>query len=156
MYAIPLVALALVAGAIHPTHGVLTRALPGIGDAAGTSVTVDRRLGPCAPGRASCVIDGDTIRLDDQSIRLADINAPETRGARCARERALGDRATRRLRQLINAGPFALVRPTFGRDADAYGRKLRRLERAGRSLGDVLVAEGLARPWTGRRRSWCG
>ena len=42
------------------------------------------------------------------------------------------------------------------RDEDKYGRKLRTLERAGRSLGDILVAEGLARPWGGFRRSWCG
>jgi micrococcal nuclease len=42
------------------------------------------------------------------------------------------------------------------RDEDRYGRKLRTIERDGRSLGDVLVAEGLARPWDGARRSWCG
>ena len=27
--------------------------------------------------------------------------------------------------------------------------------RDGRSLGDRLVAEGLARTWTGRRQPWC-
>jgi endonuclease YncB( thermonuclease family) len=37
-----------------------------------------------------------------------------------------------------------------------YGRKLRILVRNGRSLGDTLVAEGLARRWDGARRSWCG
>jgi endonuclease YncB( thermonuclease family) len=42
------------------------------------------------------------------------------------------------------------------RDADRYGRKLRVVTRNGRSLGDILVAEGLARRWDGRRRSWCG
>jgi len=63
-------------------------------------------------------------------------------------------RATERLLELINAGPFEVVRS--GRDADRYGRKLRMLERHGRSLGEILVAEGLARRWDGARRGWCG
>ena len=53
-----------------------------------------------------------------------------------------------------NAGPFEL-HPISGRDEDRYGRKLRIITRGGRSLGDVLVAEGLARTWTGRREPWC-
>ena len=42
------------------------------------------------------------------------------------------------------------------RDTDRYGRKLRVVERDGVSLGETLVAEGLARRWEGRRRPWCG
>jgi micrococcal nuclease len=57
--------------------------------------------------------------------------------------------------QLINAGPFQVVR-AGGRDEDLYGRKLRVLTRDGRSVADTLVAEGLARRWDGVRRSWCG
>jgi endonuclease YncB( thermonuclease family) len=41
------------------------------------------------------------------------------------------------------------------RDEDAYGRKLRVLERNGRSLGMVLVEEGLAHRWRGYKESWC-
>lgn len=89
------------------------------------------------------------------SIRLEDINAPETHKSQCAAEKALGDRATRRLAQLINEGPFEMVN-RGGRNEDKYGRKLRTLERGGRSLGLVLVAEGLTRKWVGYRRSWCG
>lgn len=103
----------------------------------------------------TCVIYGDTIRYHGQSIRLEDINAPETHRSQCAAEKALGDRATRRLAQLINEGPFEMVNHD-GRDEDKYGRKLRTLERGGRSLGAVLVTEGLARKWVGYRRSWCG
>ncbi len=54
---------------------------------------------------------------------------------------------------LLNAGAFTLERE--GRDEDRYGRKLRAVKRRGRSLGEVLVAEGLAERWTGRRRDWC-
>lgn len=42
------------------------------------------------------------------------------------------------------------------RDKDRYGRYLRKVDRNSQSLGDILVREGLARPWPGRRRSWCG
>lgn len=103
----------------------------------------------------NCVIDGDTIRRGGLSIRLEDIDAPETFGPDCALEEALGRQATTRLVELLNAGPFEVVY-TGGRDEDAYGRKLRIVVREGRSLGDTLVAEGLARYWDGARRSWCG
>ena len=113
-------------------------------------------FGLCASARQqNCVVDGDTIRYGGVKIRLADIDAPEVFSPRCPSEAALGQRATERLLQLINAGPFELVR-SGSRDEDRYGRKLRVIERGGRSLAATLVAEGLARPWDGARRSWCG
>jgi len=113
-------------------------------------------FGLCASAhQQNCVVDGDTIRYGGIKIRLADIDAPEVFSPRCDSEAALGQRATERLLQLINAGPFELVR-SGSRDADRYGRKLRVIERDGRSLAATLVAEGLARPWDGTRRSWCG
>jgi micrococcal nuclease len=103
----------------------------------------------------NCVIDGDTIRYQGVKIRLADIDAPEISSPRCASEAAAGHRAKERLLELINAGPIQLVH-RGGPDTDKYGRKLRVVERNGRSLGDILVAEGLALRWNGARRSWCG
>lgn len=108
----------------------------------------------CSSRSSSCVIDGDTIRLSGITIRIADIDAPETGGARCASEKELGDRATIRLAELLGQGEVTL-RAYGGRDLDRYGRSLRVVERDGRSLGSILVAEGLARPWTGKRRPWC-
>jgi micrococcal nuclease len=98
------------------------------------------------------VIDGDTFDFAGERIRIADIDTPELRGA-CAEEQRLARAATERLRTLLGAGPFELRR--LGRDEDRYGRKLRVVVRSGRSLGDVLVSEGLARTWTGRREPWC-
>jgi endonuclease YncB( thermonuclease family) len=103
--------------------------------------------------RQTCVVDGDTLWLDGAKIRLADINTPETSQPGCASERALGEQATRRLVELLNEGPFTLQRQ--GRDTDRYGRLLRVAMREGRSLGQVLVAEGLAEEWQGRRSDWC-
>jgi micrococcal nuclease len=105
--------------------------------------------------QGACVIDGDTIRYNGMTIRLGDIDAPETYEPRCPSELALRERATARLIELINAGAFEVVHKD-GHDEDRYGRKLRVIERDGRSLGETLVAEGLARPWDGARRSWCG
>jgi hypothetical protein len=73
--------------------------------------------------RPNCVIDGDTIRYGGVKIRLADIDAPEVFSPKCASEAARGKRATQRLLELMNAGPFELV--SGGRDEDRYGRKLR-------------------------------
>jgi predicted enzyme related to lactoylglutathione lyase len=77
-------------------------------------------------------------------IRVADIDTPEVHG-RCAYETELAARATRRMRALLAAGPFQMHPLADGRDEDRYGRKLRVVTRGGRSLGDLLVAEGLAR-----------
>ncbi|WP_246611069.1 thermonuclease family protein [Aquisediminimonas profunda] len=105
-------------------------------------------------GGTNCVVDGDTIWMDGVKIRVADIDAPETHPPRCAAEADLGNRATLRLQQLLNAGPITLEQ--IGRDEDRYGRKLRILVRQGRSLGDILVSEGLARTYQGGPRTgWC-
>jgi len=105
-------------------------------------------------GGTNCVVDGDTIWYGGVKIRIADIDAPETHPPRCPNEADLGARATQRLAELLNAGPIELA-SIGGRDRDRYGRELRIVMRGGMSLGDELVAEGLARTWTGRREPWC-
>jgi endonuclease YncB( thermonuclease family) len=116
---------------------------------------VSVRFEKCANGhRISCVIDGDTLWIDGTKVRVADINAPEISEPKCALEFALGNRATERLIELVNQGPFEL-QAWPGRGTDRYGRALRVLVRNGDSLGDILVSEGLARTWTGRREPWC-
>lgn len=133
------------------TTGRPLLALPKIGDAAPTATYFAMCGGPRSD---DCVIDGDTFAYRGLRIRIADIDAPETHPPRCEREAKLGDRATRRLRELLNDGPFTLAQSGF-RDEDQYGRKLRTVMRAGRSIGSMLVSEGLARRWTGSRLSWC-
>ena len=107
----------------------------------------------CGWRRITCVVDGDTFWLHGVKYRIADINTPEIGSPQCASEARLGRRATERLTQLLNAGPFTLAR--IERDEDQYGRKLRVVERDGRSLGQQMVAEGLAHEWRGRREGWC-
>jgi endonuclease YncB( thermonuclease family) len=108
----------------------------------------------CGSGpRVSCVVDGDTFWYRGEKIRIADINTPEVSEPHCPAEARLGERATRRLVALLNQGPFTLERAD--RDTDRYGRLLRIVTRNGESLGEVLVAEGLAERWKGYRGSWC-
>jgi micrococcal nuclease len=103
--------------------------------------------------RVTCVVDGDTFWYRGAKIRVADINTPETSAPACPHEAALGEAATLRLAELLNAGPFTLA--PWTPDRDRYGRLLRTVTRAGESLGAVLVREGLAEEWRGRRGSWC-
>jgi endonuclease YncB( thermonuclease family) len=117
------------------------------------SASADFRL--CGPSlERNCVIDGDTLRYEGVKIRLADIDTPEISSPKCASELELGQRAKHRLLELMNAGSFSIVH-TGSRDEDVYGRKLRVITRNGRSVGETLIAEGLARRWDGARRSWC-
>jgi endonuclease YncB( thermonuclease family) len=99
------------------------------------------------------VIDGDTIRVyrRQPNVRLVGFNAPETRRAACASERELGDKATRRVRDLIRAGNLdfefvacACRAGTEGTPACNYGRHCGTLKAAGRDVGEILIAEGLA------------
>ncbi len=86
------------------------------------------------------VVDGDTleVRLADgrvERLRLVGINTPED--GEC-----LADEAARRLTVLVLGGRVRLVRDQS--DRDQYGRLLRHVLVGGRSVGEVLVSEGLA------------
>ncbi|WP_377278948.1 thermonuclease family protein [Rhizobium sp. R86522] len=123
--------------------------------ASGATSKVSGVFQKCATGtRQACVVDGDTIWLSGQNIRVADIDTPEVSEPKCSSELVLGKLAMDRMLELINEGSFDL-KGWPARDTDHYGRKLRVLVRDGRSLGDVMVSEGLARTWSGRREPWC-
>lgn len=121
----------------------------------GSSVQFHKTFSVCnSAARIDCVVDGDTIYLGGEKIRISDINTPEISNAACDHERALAHKAKHRLVQLLNVGP-AELRRTETRDRDVYGRLLRSIYRDDRSLGDTLVAEGLAHRWQGYKESWC-
>lgn len=108
----------------------------------------------CGDGpRVTCVVDGDTFWHQGVKIRIADIDTPELSPPRCEAERVRGEAAKRRLRELLNTGKFSLV--AGWRDEDRHRRKLRTVTRNGYSIGETLIAEGLARRWDRARRGWC-
>jgi len=104
------------------------------------------------------VIDGDTVSRDHITYRIANIEAPELRHPGCDAERRLAGVARRRLDVLLKSGrvEIRVGDPASGRVLDRYGRTLAVLSVSGQDIGDILVTEGLARPWTGRKKSWCG
>lgn len=108
----------------------------------------------CGAVRHTCIVDGDTIWLEGVKIRIADIDTPEISKPRCDSEYARGIEARDRLRTLLDDRPFQML-SIGSRDEDRYGRKLRVIVQDGRSVGDLLVSEGLARTWSGRREPWC-
>jgi len=107
-------------------------------------------LAPLARAEPPRVIDGDTIVVAGERVRLAGIDAPERR-ARCAWEDWLARQAAVRVTELVADG-VTLER----RGQDRYRRSLAVVfDAEGRDVGALLVSEGLARPWRGRRHSWC-
>ena len=149
------------AGAMALAAGVLAWPQPQAGAQAGAQ---DRLAGP-VPAQVLSVIDGDTIEVRaviwlgqvvSTRVRLAGIDAPELRG-KCARERALAERARAYLLARLEGGKRAQVRLRDIRYGKYAGRVLARVETAGgEDLGRGLLAAGLARPYAGRARtSWC-
>lgn len=100
------------------------------------------------------VIDGDTVRLAGQAIRLIGFDTPETYRAQCAAEQDLGEAATDRLRDLLARASSAQL--SYRPRRDQYGRELAKLMLDGRDVADIMVREGFARRYTGgQRQLWC-
>lgn len=98
------------------------------------------------------VIDGDTLEVAGEVVRIANIDTPEMPPkAQCAREASGARQATARLEHLARQGGLSLERT----GVDRYGRTLAYVEVRGADVGQTLIRSGLARPWEGRRRSWC-
>ena len=98
--------------------------------------------------------DGDSFLVGMQSgserIRVQNIDAPEIDG-QCIEEIQRANWAKNRLADIMNESRVEIVRS----GKDKYGRTLARVSVNGVDAGDTLIAEGLARVWTGRRQPWC-
>ena len=106
-----------------------------------------------AQGLRCTATDGDTLRCGRERVRVMGLDAPELR-ARCPAELALARAARDRLEALIARG---VTLEPHGRDR--YRRLLAVVrDRQGRDVAQLLIGEGLARPYTGRTRrgGWCG
>lgn len=121
----------------------------------GATEVVTAKFIPCAGGTApACVIDGDTFRLGDRTIRITGIDAPEIARPLCPAEAELGRRSAERLLQLLNQAPFDMVAHRL-QTQDRHGRYLMVLRRNGDSIGRQLIDEDLAHRYTGFKISWC-
>ncbi len=106
-----------------------------------------------------CVIDGDTIAIGSERIRIMGIDTPEKDGE-CEAETRLAGVATQELLEWLNAGPF-WMRGRIDEPRDRYGRLLRELYRRDGAfnayIGQHLIEKGVARRYLGGwREGWCG
>jgi len=111
-------------------------------------ITIALAIAICQPppaARVTCVVDGDTVWIEGEKIRISEIDTPEMDG-RCPAERALALRAQARLVELLNAGPVQFERV----GTDRYGRTLARFG----AVSETLIREGLAHRWPSRK-GWC-
>ncbi len=131
--------------------------LPSIADTGADSPSgVRRDFTLCHTGGGSnCVVDGDTMWLDGEKIRIANIDTPETHPPRCGEEARRGAAATDRLHALLNSGAVTTAAGA-DRSHDRHGRRLATVQVDGRDVGAQLIAAGLARPYGGGpRQGWC-
>ena len=78
-----------------------------------------------AIGAALIVIDGDTIRSDEERIRLEGIDAAEIGHAKCEAERRLAILAKHRLEQLLGSGDVDIRRNAHRSRRIAMAARLR-------------------------------
>src|SRR5262245_48538880 len=105
--------------------------------------------GQSAPVR---VIDGDTIRLGSERVRIMNIDAPETENrARCNAERRLAAEATRTLTEIITGKALAIER----HGKDRFGRTLAYIRVGGADVGEMLIRARVAVRWGNGRPNWC-
>jgi endonuclease YncB( thermonuclease family) len=105
-----------------------------------------------ASPRVTCVVDGDTVWVAGTKYRFEEIDTPEKGSlAECPQEALQAAEATERLAEILSEHGFT-IEPS---GEDRYGRTLARFMIGEKSAGEMLVEEGLARPWRGRTEDWC-
>ncbi len=111
------------------------------------------RFAMCGRDRVTCVVDGDTIWLQGVNLRLESYDTPEPYNDICGgqAEVALAKRASARLLQLLNGNTFNVETGS----KDRYDRVLATIRIGGTDVGDILIAEGLARRWPNGDEFWC-
>lgn len=115
------------------------------------SQTPDLRISLTSGSR---VLDGDTLVIAGQPIKLAGIDAPELGPwARCWAEAALAGHAKAYVETLLVDGDWSLDGVITGANGTRTARVVRRED--GEDLSDLLVVYGYAARTTGRW-DWCG
>ena len=138
--------------------------LPGVFSAPGwlssEPQVIEGRFTRCGRGRGYyCVVDGDTFKLGNTSVRVVGIDTAE-KDADCAAEAVQAEASTEALQAWLNRGPFRMTH-RLDEPIDRYGRSLRtvyRLRPDGSEdrLADFMRTEGGARYyWGGDRGGWC-
>ncbi|WMT91910.1 thermonuclease family protein [Pelagibacterium sp. H642] len=126
--------------------------------ASSISASAQPILDMCAPNQRNtpdktCIVDGDTLWLNGENIRLEGFDTPEPQTNICGgdQEKALAAQASARLRELLNGNEWTIERDGMDRN----GRTLATIRIGGRDVGEWLVEERLARWWQDGEEWWC-
>ena len=109
------------------------------------------------------VVDGDTIALSEpiagaDKIRLDGIDTPETRSAKCRKERNLGYEAKGFARALLEGRAVTVV---HSGKKGRYGRLIARIVIDGQDYSQIMLDKGYAVRWTKawretpKEKRWC-
>lgn len=97
------------------------------------------------------VIDGDTIVVSGEHVRVKGLDAPEIRHAACPAEKAAGEASKAFVVKIVRDAEIALVRDR----KDRYGRTVADVSVNGSDLADAVIAAGYGVRWTGQKHDWC-
>lgn len=116
-------------------------------------------LAKCVPGQARaadeyCLVDGDTIWIAGEKLRMEGYDTPEPQTHICGGEAeiALAHRASDRVIELLNSSDWTVE---YGEPDNTGTRMLVTIRIGGRDIGDILIAEMLARSWPDGEQWWC-
>jgi len=99
------------------------------------------------------IIDGDTIAIAGEHIRLLDIDAPERgKRARCKAEWVWAEQARDALAAEVN-GAQDIRLERYG--LDRYSRTLARVYADGRNVGEDMIAAHMAVRYGYGKPDWC-
>jgi endonuclease YncB( thermonuclease family) len=103
----------------------------------------------------TCVVDGNTLWLSGENIRLKGFDTPEPQSSICGgdKEVALAKQASARLLELLNNNEWTIER--FGLDSTRSKRRLATIRIDDQDVGDILIEERLARAWPNGTEWWC-
>lgn len=100
------------------------------------------------------VIDGDTIDVRGERVRVANLDAPDVGShAKCPLEERRGRAAKAYAIRLVRGtGQIGLA---DRQGEDRYGRTLARVTLDGADFAGLMIEAGHGRPWRGRSSNWC-
>lgn len=117
------------------------------------AVAGDRFDVSVVPASAVRVVDGDTIAIGREAIRIAGIDAPDILRPKCIGERRKGAVAMIRLRQLVSAATHVRI---DRRGENFFHRTIADVYLDERDAAAAMIADGHAKPSPrGKRLDWC-
>lgn len=116
-------------------------------------------LSKCVPGQKRavdeyCLVDGDTIWIDGEKLRMVGYDTPEPMSRICGGEReiALAHEASDRALELLNGSEWTTE---YGGLDKTGQRTLVTIRIGGRNIGDILIEERLAVIYPDGDEWWC-